>query len=264
MDTASPVMKKLNEGLVKDAGVRVLYAYYFGAAPATSRRKAAAQPADLPGPEDPRHPVPHLHDHGRGDGRGAALVDWSEVLTARWPPARSTARRTRLIVPKSSASALHANAPRCTGQHHERAVIGAFAVSTKVIGSSMRRAARAAGAAAAEVPARHRDAQLWRWPRWRLKKPKSDLATGTAEAWSNARNAAQRGLVRRQARRADAQCWSEAVHDGAEAFSGCCAAAGARGLCALPAPCAARLLLPLCRAFRPGAMALLWPPQRPS
>src|SRR5688500_17441577 len=36
MDVDSPVMKKLNEGLVKAAGVRVLYAYYFGTRQLTS------------------------------------------------------------------------------------------------------------------------------------------------------------------------------------------------------------------------------------
>ena len=63
MDVNSPVMKKLNEGLVKDAGVRVLYAYYFGTRQLTAN-KAVMQPSDLARPEDPRDPVPDLHDGG--------------------------------------------------------------------------------------------------------------------------------------------------------------------------------------------------------
>jgi tripartite ATP-independent transporter DctP family solute receptor len=47
-DGDSPVMKKLNEGLIKAAGLRVLYAYYFGTRHLTAN-KAMLQPSDLAG-----------------------------------------------------------------------------------------------------------------------------------------------------------------------------------------------------------------------
>ncbi|MFO1298303.1 MAG: hypothetical protein U1F25_18800 [Rubrivivax sp.] len=174
--------------------MRVLYAYYFGAAPATSRRRRLRSRPTFLGLKIRAILFPIYMTTVEAMG---AVPRW---LTGRRCSRRAGHRQGQR--PGELGSSCRSRPlPLCTRMHLDalastmNAQFGAFAVSTKVIGSSMRRAARAAGAAAAEVPARHRDAQLWRWPRWRLKKPKSDLATGTAEAWSNARNAAQRGLV---------------------------------------------------------------------
>ena len=68
MDVNSPVMKKLNEGLVKAAGVRVLYAYYFGTRQLTAEQGDAAALRSRRA-EDPRDPVPDLHGGGAGAGR---------------------------------------------------------------------------------------------------------------------------------------------------------------------------------------------------
>ena len=57
MDVNSPVMKKLNDGLIKAAGVRVLYAYYFGTRQLTSN-KAMQAPADLSGQKIRAIPFP--------------------------------------------------------------------------------------------------------------------------------------------------------------------------------------------------------------
>ena len=90
MDVNSPVMQKLNDGLIKAAGVRVIYAYYFGTRQLTAN-KAVLSPADLVGREDPRHPVPHLHDGDRGDGRGSVSGRLVRGADRRSRPARCRA-----------------------------------------------------------------------------------------------------------------------------------------------------------------------------
>ena len=81
MDVGSPVMKKLNEGLVKDAGVRVLYAYYFGTRQLTAN-KAVKQPSDLTGQKIRAIPFPIYMTTVEAMGAVPVPVDWSEVPTA--------------------------------------------------------------------------------------------------------------------------------------------------------------------------------------
>ena len=81
MDVDSPVMKKLNEGLVKNAGVRVLYAYYFGTRQLTAN-KAIRQPADLSGLKIRAIPFPIYMTAVEGLGAVPVPVDWAEVPTA--------------------------------------------------------------------------------------------------------------------------------------------------------------------------------------
>ncbi len=81
MDVNSPVMKKLNEGLIKAAGVRVLYAYYFGTRQLTAN-KAVLQPADLTGQKIRAIPFPIYMSAVQGLGAVPVPVDWSEVPTA--------------------------------------------------------------------------------------------------------------------------------------------------------------------------------------
>ncbi len=81
MDTKSPVMSKLNDGLVKAAGVRVLYAYYFGTRHLTAN-KAILQPSDLAGQKIRAIPFPIYMAAVQGLGAVPIPVDWSEVPTA--------------------------------------------------------------------------------------------------------------------------------------------------------------------------------------
>lgn len=81
MDVNSSVMKKLNEGLVKDAGVRVLYAYYFGTRH-LSANKAVKQPSDLAGQKIRAIPFPIYMTTVEAMGAVPVPVDWSEVPTA--------------------------------------------------------------------------------------------------------------------------------------------------------------------------------------
>ncbi len=81
VDVDSPVMKKLNEGLVKAAGVRVLYGYYFGTRQLTAK-KAARQPSDLEGVKIRAIPFPIYTAAVQGLGAVPVPVDWSEVPTA--------------------------------------------------------------------------------------------------------------------------------------------------------------------------------------
>ncbi len=81
MDVNGPVMKKLNEGLIKAAGVRVLYAYYFGTRQLTSN-KAITQPSDLAGLKIRAIPFPIYMSAVQGMGAVPVPVDWSEVPTA--------------------------------------------------------------------------------------------------------------------------------------------------------------------------------------
>jgi tripartite ATP-independent transporter DctP family solute receptor len=81
VDVDSPVMKKLNDGLVKAAGVRVLYAYYFGTRQLTTK-KAVMQPSDLSGMKIRAIPFPIYMTAVEGLGAVPVAVDWSEVPTA--------------------------------------------------------------------------------------------------------------------------------------------------------------------------------------
>jgi tripartite ATP-independent transporter DctP family solute receptor len=81
MDVGSPVMKKLNDGLVKDAGVRVLYAYYFGTRHLTAN-KLIRRPADLAGQKIRAIPFPIYMTTVEALGAVPVPVDWSEVPTA--------------------------------------------------------------------------------------------------------------------------------------------------------------------------------------
>jgi TRAP-type transport system periplasmic protein len=80
-DVNSAVMKRLNEGLVKAAGVRVLYAYYFGTRQLTAN-KAIRQPSDLSGQKIRAIPFPIYMSTVQGLGAVPVPVDWSEVPTA--------------------------------------------------------------------------------------------------------------------------------------------------------------------------------------
>ncbi len=81
VDVNSPVMKKLNDGLVAAAGVRVLYAYYFGTRQLTTN-KAVYQPSDLAGLKIRAIPFPIYMTAVQGLGAVPVPVDWSEVPTA--------------------------------------------------------------------------------------------------------------------------------------------------------------------------------------
>ncbi len=81
MDVNSPVMKKLNEGLIKAAGVRVLYCYYFGTRHLTTS-KPVTQPSDLAGLKIRAIPFPIYMAAVQGLGAVPVPVDWSEVPTA--------------------------------------------------------------------------------------------------------------------------------------------------------------------------------------
>ena len=119
MDVDSPVMKKLNDGLIKDAGVRVLYAYYFGTRQLTTN-KAVKQPSDLAGPEDPRDSVPDLHDDGRGDGCRAGaggLVRSADRAGHRQGQRPGEPGQRRAVV----QALRDAVAPDADRPHHERA-----------------------------------------------------------------------------------------------------------------------------------------------
>ena len=74
-------MKKLNEGLIKAAGVRVLYAYYFGTRQLTSN-KPMLQPSDLAGQKIRAIPFPIYMTAVQGLGAIPVPVDWSEVPQA--------------------------------------------------------------------------------------------------------------------------------------------------------------------------------------
>jgi tripartite ATP-independent transporter DctP family solute receptor len=80
-DAESPVMKKLNEGLINAAGVRVLYAYYIGTRHLTAN-KAMLQPSDLAGQKIRAAPLPIYMAVVQGLGAIPIPVDLSEVATA--------------------------------------------------------------------------------------------------------------------------------------------------------------------------------------
>ncbi len=77
----SPVMKTLNDGLIKASGVRVLYAFYFGARQLTCN-KAVYQPSDLSGVKICAIPSPIYLTAVEGLGAVPVPVDWAEVPTS--------------------------------------------------------------------------------------------------------------------------------------------------------------------------------------
>jgi TRAP-type transport system periplasmic protein len=81
MGTDSPVMQELNEGLITEAGVRVLYAYYFGTRHLTANQEVL-EPQDLAGKRIRAIPFPIYMAAVEGLGAVAVPVDWSEVPTA--------------------------------------------------------------------------------------------------------------------------------------------------------------------------------------
>ncbi len=80
-DVDSPVMQQLSRGLVERAGVRVLYAYYFGTRHLTADREVK-RPADLAGVKIRAIPFPIYMATVEGLGAIPVPVDWSEVPTA--------------------------------------------------------------------------------------------------------------------------------------------------------------------------------------
>lgn len=81
VDAQSPVMKGLNEGLIKNSGVRVLYAFYFGTRQLSCNKEIKA-PADLAGMKIRAIPSPIYLTTVEGLGAAPVPVDWSEVPTA--------------------------------------------------------------------------------------------------------------------------------------------------------------------------------------
>lgn len=80
-DVDSPVMKKLNEGLIRVAGLRVLYAYYFGTRQLTAN-KAMLQPSDLAGQKIRAVPFPIYLATIQGLGGIPIQADLSELPKA--------------------------------------------------------------------------------------------------------------------------------------------------------------------------------------
>ncbi|MEO3434079.1 TRAP transporter substrate-binding protein [Inquilinus sp. CAU 1745] len=81
VDIDSPVMQMLNERLVADSGVRVLYAFYFGTRQLTADREIK-RPSDLEGVKIRAIPSPIYLATVEGLGAVPVPVDWSEVPTA--------------------------------------------------------------------------------------------------------------------------------------------------------------------------------------
>ena len=80
-DPQSPVMKKLNDGLLASRGVRVYYTFYFGTRHLTSNR-AIYKPADLRGLKIRAIPFPIYMAAVDGMGAVATPVDFAELPTA--------------------------------------------------------------------------------------------------------------------------------------------------------------------------------------
>lgn len=80
-DADSPVMQSLSDGLVNAAGVRALYAYYFGTRNLTAN-KEVKQPSDLASQKIRALPFPVYMTAVEALGAVPVPVDWSEVPTA--------------------------------------------------------------------------------------------------------------------------------------------------------------------------------------
>jgi len=78
---SSPVMKKLNERMIKARGVRILYNFYFGTRQLTCDR-AIYKPEDLNKVKIRAIPFPIYMTAVEGLGAVATPVNWSEVPTA--------------------------------------------------------------------------------------------------------------------------------------------------------------------------------------
>lgn len=81
VDINSPVMEELNQGLIENTGMRVLYAFYFGTRQLTANM-AVKTPADLSGVKIRAIPSPVYLTAVEGLGAAPVPVDWSEVPTA--------------------------------------------------------------------------------------------------------------------------------------------------------------------------------------
>jgi TRAP-type transport system periplasmic protein len=80
-DPNSPIMKKLDEGLLKARGLRVFYTFYFGTRQLTADRQVLS-PKDLQGVKIRAIPFPIYMAAVEGMGAAATPIDWSEVPTA--------------------------------------------------------------------------------------------------------------------------------------------------------------------------------------
>ncbi len=80
-DPKSPVMQKLNEGLLKARGVRVFYTFYFGTRHLTADRQILSA-KDLQGVKIRSIPFPIYTAAVEGMGAVATPIDWAEVPTA--------------------------------------------------------------------------------------------------------------------------------------------------------------------------------------
>jgi TRAP-type transport system periplasmic protein len=77
----SPIMKKLNDGLIKTSNARVLYTFYFGTRQLTAK-KAIYSPDDLKGVKIRAIPFPIYTATIEGMGATAVPLDWAETPTA--------------------------------------------------------------------------------------------------------------------------------------------------------------------------------------
>lgn len=77
----SSVMTKLNDGLLKKSGVRVLYTFYFGARDLTADRPIY-KPTDLKGLKIRSIPFPIYSVAVEGMGATPMPIDWSQTITA--------------------------------------------------------------------------------------------------------------------------------------------------------------------------------------
>jgi tripartite ATP-independent transporter DctP family solute receptor len=80
-DPKSPVMQKLNEGMIKARGVRVFYTFYFGTRQLTCDRQVLA-PKDLQGVKIRAIPFPIYMSAVEGMGAVATPVDFAELPAA--------------------------------------------------------------------------------------------------------------------------------------------------------------------------------------
>ena len=77
----SPVLKELNEKLIKTRHVRILYSFYFGTRELTTN-KAVYSPKDLAGMKIRAIPSPIYQAAVEGMGAVAVPIDWAEVPVA--------------------------------------------------------------------------------------------------------------------------------------------------------------------------------------
>ena len=80
-DPNSPIMKQLNDGLIKARNARVLYTFYFGTRQLTAN-KAIYTPDDLKGLKVRSVPFPVYTAALEGMGATAVPLDWADTPTA--------------------------------------------------------------------------------------------------------------------------------------------------------------------------------------